>query len=81
MLNSVAFHSKTARAPAELPDRGKSSRDKGLIHGHRLGYCQAAETNRNMPASIVSSSERLANRCSFDIASPGMLRRLDGILE
>ena len=47
MLNSAAFRSKTTRAPAGSPWRGKPSRDKGLMHGRSLRYRRAYETSRN----------------------------------
>ena len=46
MLNSAAFRSKTARAPAGSPCRGKPSRDKGLMHGRSRRCCPAYETSR-----------------------------------
>ena len=47
MMNSADCRSKTARAPAEAPCCEKSSRDKGLMQGHRAGYRRADETSRN----------------------------------
>lgn len=46
MMNSAAFRSKTPCALAGAPHRWKCSRDKGLMQGRRVRYCQAAETSR-----------------------------------
>ena len=60
MLNSADFRSKTTRAPVES---SRASRDNRLMHGRRLGRCQAAETSRYMPArhTAALSGERQAS--------------------
>ena len=46
MLNSADFRSKTPRAPAGPPCRGKPSRDMGLLQGCHARYPRANETSR-----------------------------------
>jgi len=81
VLNSADFRSKTARAQAGSPCRGKPSRDKGSMHGLSRRCRRAYETSRSVPSRIVSSSEGLANRRSFSIAPFGMVGGVDDILE
>ena len=76
MLNSADFNSKTARAPAGSPHRGKSSRDKRLMHGRRLGGCQAAETSHTRQEFLSSLLEVLLKisksfcECLFEHLAP-----------
>ena len=61
MLNSAAYHSKTARAPERAPCCGTSNRGKGSMQGHSLRYRRTCETSRNaVEGQLLGADEHTA---------------------
>ena len=82
MMKSAAFRSKTARAPAGSPCRGKPSTDKGLMQSSGLRYRRAYETSRKRtagPMAALSSTSHIDCRGMSTSINPAAVAITDAM--
>ena len=78
MLNSADCRSKTARAPAGSPSGEKSSRDKGLMQGHRARCRRAYETSSKMiDGQLLGTDEHTARHDALVLIVDEPLRTVE----